>query len=320
MNRLTVVACLVGTACAADPALEPGDCPGTPTDVALDPVAPYHNGLVLLTFESGIAPGYVDVQRHSPSRSVWEPNYGTLGERDDGTFVMQLRPQTSPSDANGEFRARVRSRLDGCPASGWAESDPITLGDPMTGTTWIAELGPSDFFSQISASSSGPATSTGPYRISSSSPLKHTLRFAANGAFTETIDFTIQSATTTDVYHDCHFVLAYEGRWQGDDNYDGRIAIYERRFMALTGSTCANPPIADLRLTDSRLDDTINYASNIDYSRLLEMPAGKPRWGMSLLSNAFGTVLASLEDQMGADTASLSGYINVFDTRYEKQP
>ncbi|MFN0248344.1 MAG: hypothetical protein ACKV2T_15745 [Kofleriaceae bacterium] len=319
MNRLIVVACLAGAACAADPALEPGDCPGTPTRVALDPVAPFHNGLVLVTFESGITPGYVEVQRYSPTRGVWEPTYGTLGERDDGTFVMQLRPMTSASDANSEFRVRVRARLDGCPASGWGESDPIMLADPTSGTTWVADLGPADFFSQISASSSGPGTTTGPYRIASSS-LKHTLRFAVAGAFSETVDFTIQSATSTDVYHDCHFVLTYEGRWVADEDYSGRVAIYERRFMSLTGSTCVNPPLGDLRLTDSRLEDTVTFGSNIDYSRLLETPAGRPRWALSLISNAFGTILASLDDQTGQDTASLSGYLNVFDPRYEKQP
>jgi len=323
MNRtVRVVAWLVIIGGCTDVALEAGDCPGTPTDVALEPIAPVYAGLLDVTFQSSTAPQGAELQRYSPSRSVWESTYGSLGQRDDGTFVIQLRPQTTATDATAEFKVRVRSTLQGCPPSGWGESDPITLTDPVEGTTWIAELGRTDFTSQLNASSSGTGTSTGPYRLSSTSPLKHTMRFAANGALSEVIDFTIESGTTGDVYNNCHFVLAYEGSWVGDYDYETRVALYGRHFVSLAGSTCTSPPLGDLGLTaDTRLGDDVLAVSNIDYTGLLEVPAGKASWQVyGFLQNSFATILSSLDDQTGTDAASISGYINVFDPTYEKQP
>jgi len=98
------------------------------------------------------------------------------------------------------------------------------------------------------------------------------------------------------------------------------VAIYGRKFVSLTGSSCTNPPIADFHLADTQLDDNVFAVSNIDYTRLLEVPAGHASWQLySYLQNTFSTVLSTLTDQTGPDTASISGYINVLDPSYDKQ-
>ena len=317
---ITCLALTIG--CGGSEALEAGDCPGTPRNVAIDPVAPFNYGLVSLTFESDTAPGSVELQRHSTARAEWEQTYGALGQEDDGTFVVQVRPQLSESDADEDFKLRVRSTLLGCPPSAWAESDGVSLGDPVTGTTWVGTFGPGTQTSQISVSvNSGAGSAIGPYRLSTASPLRHTFTFAAGGVFSETFELTIQSATSGDLYNGCHFKLAYQGGWISTRSDDSRVALFDRRFMSMAGSTCASPPVSDVQLTPSDvLSDEVLSSSNIDYSRLRDSPAGRAEWqNYSLLQQGFSQIVPSLSDFTGADTASLSGYINVFDARYVKQ-
>lgn len=310
----------LGVGCSGSEALEAGDCPATPRNVTLEPVAPFLNGLLALEFQSDETPGSVELQRYSASRSLWEQTYGSLGQKDDGTFVVQVRPQLGESDADGEFKLRVRSTLQGCPPSGWAESDGVSLGDPVADTTWVGTFGPGTLFSQINvAVNSGLGTATGPYRLSTTSPMRHTLTFAAGGALNETFELAIESGTAGDVYAGCQFKLTYQGNWITTYSNDSRVTVYNRRFVSRAGSTCANPPLADLTSSAGLQDDVLS-STNIDYSRLLETPVGPAAWqSYSLLQQTFSSAVSSLDDQTGADTASLSGYANVFDPIYLKQ-
>jgi hypothetical protein len=324
MYRMIVCAIGMLAGCSESEALEAGDCPSAPTHLAIDPVAPFSNGLVLLEFQSNNAPGSVEVQHHSPSRDLWEPQYGPLGQKDDGTFVVQVRPQLSATDANAgsDFKLRARSLLDGCPPSDWAETEAVPIGDPITTTTWVEELGPTDLSSQINAAvTSGTGTSIGPYRISTTPPVRHTITFAAAGVLSESFDIEIQSATAGDVYGGCHFKIAIEGSWAIGYDYDERIAVYGRHITSLAGSTCANPAVSELRLTPPpSLSDDFLYPSNIDYSRLLEEPVGPATWrNVGLVQQSFSTILSSLEDQMGPNTAALSGYLSVLSSQYRRQ-
>ena len=308
--------------CGSGEALEAGDCPGKPRNVSLDPVAPVFQGLLALEFESDNAPGAVEIERYSAARAVWEQTYGPLGQKDDGKFVVQVRPQLSESDSGQPFRLRVRSTLQGCPPSPWAESDGVSLGDPVTGTTWVGTFGPGTLTSRIYVSvNSGVGIATGPYRLSTTSPIRHTITFAAGGVFNETLELAIESATAGDLYSGCRFKLAYRGAWLSTRGGDNRVAVFDRHLMTFAGSTCASPPLSDLRLTPSDvLPDDVLSPSNVDYSRLRESPAGPAEWqNYSLVQQAFAPVLTSLADQTGPDTASVAGYVNVFDASYRKQ-
>jgi hypothetical protein len=320
MKPVVMVVVVLLSACADD-ALEAGDCPSTPTGLAIDAVAPFYSGLVTLTFESSTPPGSVELQQYSASRGFWMQTYASLGQKDDGAYLLQVRPQSYGADNDTELKLRIRSTLQGCPPSGWAESDSVTLGDPIEGTTWIGEFGRTDLSSQLSASASGGGTANQQYSVAPTPPLKHTLTFGPGGVYSEQVDFTIQSPASGGVYNGCRFVLAYEGTWFGDYDNDTRIAVFDRRFKSLTGSTCANPAITELQPSSmDRLDDFTLSASNIDYSRLLETTPGTARWtNYNTLQNSFSSMLSILEDQTGPDTSSISGYLNLFDPTYQKQ-
>lgn len=320
--KLGCIGLLALTVGCSDEALEAGDCPGTPRNVTLDPVAPFYNGLLTLEFESDNTPGSVELQHYSAALSVWEPSYGVLGQKDNGTFVVQVRPQLSKSDADNDFKVRVRSNLLGCPPSSWAESDAVSLGDPVAGTTWVGTFGPGTITAQINVSvSSGSGTANGPYRLSMTSPLKHTITFAAGGVLDETFELAFDSSTAGDLYSGCRFKLAYKGTWLATDTDDNRVAVFDRRFTSMAGSACVNPPLAELQVPPGfAISDDVLSPSGIDYSPLRESPAGRAEWQIySLIQQAFPQILLELDDQSGPDMASISGYLNAFDARYLKQ-
>ena len=308
--------------CTGSEALESGDCPGTPRAVTLDPVAPVFNGLLVVEFQSDAAPSGVDVQRHSAARGLWEQSYGPLGQKDDGTYTVQVRPQVAEADADDPIKIRVRSTLLGCPPSSWAETDGVTLGDPVTGTTWIGTFGPGTVTAQLNVSVlSGAGTSVGPYRIATTPPLRQTVTFGAGGVFDETLEVGFESATPGDVYNGCRFKLAYRGTWVATYGDDSRVAVFGRRFVSLAGSTCTNPPIADIApALAGTLSDDVLSTSSIDYTGLLENPRAAPEWqAYNLLAQTFQSAISALSDHTGPDMTSIDGYVSVFRPTYVKQ-
>jgi len=349
MNRLhrCLICCalgaylgLSGAACAPAP-LSRSDCPGAPQDLALHPVAPFWGGLVTLEYKvpSGSF-DYPDIEIFDPSLGAWVGvmggglnAMGALGvgyglpagelERDDGTIIVAVFPAATEQNRDLERKLRVRSRLDGCPASDWTESEGFKLSDPLVGTTWRATLEPGAFSGTIAFSPTGTSQKTyhGPYRFDDAAPPFHEIRFKADRTTEETIAFALKSDTPGDPYGGCTFQLHFVGRYE---EHPGRNAGWSEQLIIVdrvpsasptAGSTCADPALAAVDIGSPSFTGRLGIANGplwVDYTGLLTSPPG-PVVGnnFSGVSEAIVEALSFIGVSQGQDTnyVSVNGYV-----------
>ncbi len=310
------------------PGITGKNCPLTPTGLNLVNVAPVWNGLVVLEANvPGGAPNSFDVQVLDPGSNQWVQSYAPLRQKIDGTYVVLLSPAITEASKGKAFKARIRSRLDGCPPSGWAESATFTLTDPIAGTTWVATI-PSGLVNQsFFVNHTGTGTTVGPYVLSDAGVV-HTMTFNADGSYAETMSYGIksQSSTPGDLYDGCAIQLSFVGTWTlRTDGGTPTVLVSTRKpkpGAATTGSTCTAPPISEWDISQAGSSIVVNNTAlylGIDYSPLLNDPPGKPSWSAGDLGNALTNTLGALSDQQGPNTSSVGGSLYPQNFRYLKQ-
>lgn len=311
------------------PGITAKDCPSAPSNLSIVKVAPVWNGLIVIE---------ASVERGTPESfewQIWDPALGEFrqfyaggtAQKPDGRFVFSVSPSVRESTKTAELKVRTRTRLTGCPPSAWAESPGFTLGDPITGTTWRLDLGPSQLSGNIYVNHSGPAvvTSTGPYSFQDQ-PSSHTIAFNADGSFAETYQFTITSKTVGDLYKDCTFQLSFVGKWQLRwVNDSPSILITERKpktGAATTGSTCSAPALTELAINQPTAAfeiPSMNTGLGIDYTLLRTNPPGKATWSANFGTGFNGTIFDAIADTVGADTSNANGNAYPQYALYERQ-
>lgn len=311
------------------PGITGKNCPLTPTNVNIVNVAPVWNGLIVIeaAVPAGGVPSSFDLQVLDPGMNQWVQSYGQMRQKVDGTYTLAFSPSITDASKTKAFKARIRSRLDGCPPSGWTESGTFTLADPISGSTWVANIPPGLVNANIYVNHSGTGTSTGPYALTDAGVV-HSMTFNADGSYGETFTYGIksQSATPGDLYDACQVQLAFVGTWTlRTDGGTPTVILGSRKpkpGAATTGSTCTSPPVAEWDIAQTtptiRLNNTALYLG-IDYSQLLNDPPGKPVWSTGDLGNALTTAMAALNDNQGPNTASVSGSLYPQNFRYTKQ-
>ncbi len=324
---LSTAALLLPLVACGDDALTRDDCPGKPEKIALRTVAPFWNGLVALSFTSTGkgSPTFTDVQLFDPALGAYGQTGGSVTQKEDGTFLAQISTPVRQENKDLAFKVRVRSALDGCAPSDWAESPTFKLGDPISSTTWKADLSLAELAGNIDVSYFGPlGTAVGPYSFAPSG-VQHAITFAADGTFTETLDLGIVSEHAGDLYSGCHFQLHAGGRWAiVFPNYGMSLVLADRKLAAnpLEGSSCGNPSPASLMI--NQIDATTGLLPstpglNIDYSGLLYSPPGKVKWQDSLMIGALASALSELGFSNTSGSATVTASLSTYLGHYEKQ-
>lgn len=332
MRRVLASLAILGSltalgAASCGEALTPADCPGTPTDLKLDAVAPFWGGIVTLDFDvpDGV-PGSVEIARYNADLDVWEPSYGSPSQRPDDTYVSIVTVNVGERDRDLDQKLRVRALLDGCPPSEWAESETFKVSDPLSGTTWKAELDPPNS-GALSVFGSGPGATTyeGPFAIDLSSEVSHTIAFGTDGSAQEEFKFKIKSQTAGDGFDGCTFDLHVASRFEVE--FDGGLSVRlkDRRFASnpSEGSSCSSPPLTSMQFANPASKIELPTSSTgfygFDYTGLLSKTPGPAAWSTSAFADAFSTVVQSLEVAANGASVQVTPNFNIYQARYEKQ-
>jgi hypothetical protein len=313
-------------ACGTDAALTPADCPGAATSVTVNAVAPYWGGLVELSYKvPGGVPSDTDLAIYDPALKLWTPTYASnADQRDDGTFVSLVTVfNVTRFNSDMPRKLRVRSRLDGCPASAWAESKTFTLGDPLAGTTWVATFESGDLSGNVSVAQEGPPPPSfvGPYGLDDTQTWSHSIRFGTDGTFQEEVKLGIKSHFQGDGYNGCTFDVHLIGDYTVvPDQTAVFLSNRQRAADPGAGSVCGAPAVTDTFLYKSNpptmIPSTQISINSIDYSGLVASPPGKVIWNESGLTQTFNAVLPLLST--GISGVSGSVYTS-HSPAYEKQ-
>jgi hypothetical protein len=329
MKHASVALLLVGACTAGDAGIGKSDCPGTPKLVSVAQTAPFWQGLTRVTFSvPGGAPSAIQVETFNPGLGTWSGytnNYNSFLEQTDaGDYIAEASISPNDSDKDGSFKVRVRATLAGCPLTGWATTDAFTVSDPYKDTTWTAHTDLGNLYAYFNISpTQGVGTNLGPYTLAAEG-VTHTLAFHGDGTLDQTWSFGVNSGHGGDLYAGCKFAIHYVGRWQTTFQPYYRVLIsgLVPAVSPLAGSTCANPALANLALAQpgalAPLPPSVIYP-NIDYTRLLYTPPGKPQWADSGQFNYLAQVANGLSAVTG-DQAQFQGQFSLYNQlSYEKQ-
>jgi hypothetical protein len=320
------VALLAAAGCeAAIPGVTAEDCPGAPTDVALEPVAPFYGGLVLVRLRvPGGAPDGIDVQQFDPSLGLWATGgFAPLREHPDGGFVVFVRPQVEEDTRDADQRVRLRTRLSGCAPSAWVETTSFKLGDPLRDTVWVAQI-PADQVSGNFNINVEPPRDVGTHRVAPNSVFEHRLAFGGDGKLTQSFAFTLSSTVPASPYHGCQIKLTYESPWRLETR-EGLEVIVGQAAPSPTvtmGSTCPGAPPSQWSISQPGVNLGLppsRSGVNVDYEPLARTPAGKPFLGAGQFAGAASDILGHISDVVGPETANVNGFLNLFSARYSKQ-
>jgi hypothetical protein len=334
LNRILVaasslLASIVG--CADSPGTTKDDCAQSPQQLTIDPLAPFWGGLTRLNFKvPGSPPDSVQTQVFNSVAGVWEDSFMPLQQRDDGDFSVLTFWNVTSETKDATFKIRLRSKLDGCPASSWAVSEPIKLSNPLTDTAWATtiplELSSTAFRADVVAAGMIPGTTVGPYSYASQG-IVHAMQFNAPDIVEETWSFKVNSAIAGDLYDNCSFVIRYIGKWrfvsENSSNLQLLISDLKPAPDALAGSVCANPPVGEMAAAQpgypGRQPNTQPMV-DIDYARLQYSPPGNARWVEDREISRLASIIAeSIVDVVGPDTAQPMARFNTPAISYDKK-
>jgi hypothetical protein len=334
-HRLTIVAAcaIVGSVsgCADAPGTTKGDCSQVPQQLTIDLLAPFWGGLTRLNFSvQGPPPDSVQTQVFNSVAGAWEDSLMPLQQRDDGSYSVSTLWSVTSETKDATFKIRLRSKLDGCPASDWAVSDPIKLSNPLTDTAWATtiplELSGTAFRADVVATGMVPATTVGPYSYAPQG-IGHTMHFSAPDIIEETWSFKVNSATAGDLYDNCSFVIRYIGKWRFVSENSGNLQILVSELRpapnALVGSVCTNPPVSEMaaaQLGYPGQQPNTQPMVRIDYTRLQYSPPGNARWVEDREISRLASIIAeSIVDVVGPDTAQPLARFNTPTIFYDKK-
>jgi hypothetical protein len=320
---------MAGACASPDPGIVKNDCPGTPKIVSLDQVAPFWDGLERVHFTvPGGTPNQIQLETFNPAVGTWTGFPTTnLEQADDDSYVASASITPTEDTKGASFKLRVRALLDNCPASDWATTDGLTVGDPLTDTVWKGHVDAGDFsaFFQPSVVGAGTGTTTGPYSLVAGG-VDHTMQFHASGVIDEIWGFGVTSAHAGDAYAGCKFQIHYTGQWRWSFTPFFRLVItgLAPAPTPLAGSTCTSPPIADLAINQPGFVSNLQPGQvffNVDYSALTHTPVGQVTWQdnqqINLLSQS--SLSLGLSDVVGVDMFSVQASIFVNNVFYVKQ-
>jgi hypothetical protein len=307
------------------PGVTRDDCPSAPTNVKLIQVAPVWGGLINIeaTVAKGV-PDNLELQVFNPSLARWTQSYGPFAQKLDGTYVVSTNP--FPYDtSNKPLKMRIRSRLQGCAPSPWVETEPFTLSNPLTGTTWRTTVQPGELNGTPFVNLNGMGQARGPYTLSDS--ISHVIAFAADGNLTEVIAFSVASQFPGDLYNGCKIQMTFTGKWELTlENSRMILRVTARKPRATNpteGSICAAPEPAQWQISlpgnNVQLPAFTQAYPQFNYERLQSAPPGK-----ATLQGQFGTAfqqaLNFASDNAEPNFATINGqfYSNSGNFSYER--
>src|SRR5262249_52129595 len=144
------------------------------------------------------------------------------GQRDDGSYFLAISPQFSDANKELERKVRIRPSQQGCPDAEWTESEGVTFGDPLSGTSWSADIPGALFNQQLNLNRVG--VDPIPPEPLSFDDVSLAVDFGEKGAFSETLTVSISTAKGVP-YDGCTVSLTFEGSYELvlRDQYGGQM-------------------------------------------------------------------------------------------------
>jgi len=312
------------------PGLTAGQCPGVPSSAALNAVAPFWNGLYTMSAKvPGGAPDNLEVSVLDATQDAWQEVGQGTWQNADGTYVVQFQPRITDQNKGSEFKVRVRSRLQGCAPSGWADAGSFTPTDPFSDTVWVGNWDAAQLSGALTVNRTDltGASALTPSAPSIDGAVTHTVSFNADGTLAEDFALSLASAEKSDPFAGCTLNVHYTGTWSWQLRGANMNIILSARVPAdhaLKGSDCAFPAPGELLLADPKQNASLVLppsllTPNVDYSGLLSTPPAPVVLDNSQLPADLAVMLSELSYASATESGSVNGYISPVLGIYDKQ-
>jgi hypothetical protein len=310
-----------GGAAAEDlpaPALRAEDCATGTSKLELSQPegADVWGGLVVVEFEvEGAKTRNFDIQIFDPALDAWLNSYvelGSSGQRDDGTYFLAVRPAYSEANKDEELKLRVRPTQDGCPNAEWTESEGFTARNPISGTSWHAEI-PSEFLNaNIDVLRTGSEGVIGSGRVGFGDATLD-VEIADTGELTQRVTIPLQAAAG-EPFEDCTLSLTFRGTYELLLRSYGSMTLVmsPAELISTDGTLCAFPTVEELAPSAEDLSVPLPQSSqsvSIDYQPTLYVEPGAPVWQYGF-GQIFGILPQYLSYSTGEETGSASGSVS----------
>lgn len=309
-----------GASDSPEPALTRDDCATKTSELRLSQPAGANvwGGLVVAEFEvEGAKTRDFAMQLYDPALQAWintYADYNGIGQREDGTYFVAVRPTYNEANRNEELRLRIRPMQEGCPNGEWTESEPFVAGDPVASTSWNAEI-PGTMFNggidvQRSQIMGEPMQQSMRVQLTSA-----TLRveFGKKGEVSETVTAELETEEGLP-FDGCTLSLTFSGTYELLMRAYGGIMLVmsEQTLTSTEGSSCTLPSVEELALSGDMFDlplSAFSQSVNVDYQPTLWAKPGAPVW-----QGGFGHVFEVLPQYLGYTTETelgvSSGYVS----------
>jgi hypothetical protein len=302
------------------PALVRDDCASKTSELRLSQPegANVWGGLVLAEFDvEGGKTRNFDIQVFDPSLQAWinsYADYNGIGQREDGTYFIAVRPTYNESNKNEELRLRIRPWQEGCPNGEWTESEPFVAGDPVASTSWTAEV-PGTLLSgsiDVQRTSVPGGEVQPPVRVELASA-KLRVELGKKGAISETVTAELRAEEGAP-FDGCTLSLTFSGSYELlMRSYGGiTLAISEQTLTSTEGTSCTLPSVEELALSDEAFDlplSAFSQSVNIDYQPTLWADPAAPFWQSAFL-HVFEVLPQYLGYTTDTETGVSSGYVS----------
>ncbi len=314
------------------PALGPEDCATVTSKIKLTQPAgaAVWGGLVVLDFTvEGAKVDSFDIQAFDPSLAAWTNNYlntQTVGQRDDGSYVIAVTPYFSDVNKDKELKLRVRPTQSGCPDADWTETTAFTAGDPLVGTQWKAEIPGTGFTGQLNVQRTAIPNDMAlpPSRLTLGSVTLE-VDFGKKGELTEVLTVPLSSKKDAP-YDGCTLSLTFSGTYEVSlrQGYGGvSVAFSEQTLTSVEGTTCKFPAVNDLAISAKDFDMTLNayiqQGISINYLPTAYAEPGVPTWQNSQFGQLFQQLSQFLPYTTANESGNVDGYLYPQDVMLTRQ-
>jgi len=316
---------------AFPPALGPEDCLASTSEITISQPegGEVWGGLIILEFE--VEGGKVDsfeIQAWDAATEVWRSGnvYAQYsGQREDGSYLMAVAPELNDANKDEEIRLRIRPSQAGCPDGDWTETEAVTQGDPLIGTSWSGEV--SDLF--LNANLYIERTPVVVEEVPSTSELhfadavSFSVDFGADGVLSQAFTVPLASAEG-EPYDGCTLTFMFEGQYEVyfRRGYNGLVvAVSERELTSIEGDGCAFPTVEEMAISGEDVLMTLDgYVENvsINYLPLLHAEPGAPVWSNNSFGRFFDVLPQALRYSTDAESGYANGYVYTSDFQMER--
>jgi hypothetical protein len=308
-----------GASDSPEPALTRDDCASKTSEIRLSQPdgANVWGGLVMAEFEvEGAKTRDFGIQIFDPSLQAWVnayADYNGIGQREDGTYFLAVRPTYNDANKDEELRLRIRPAQDGCPNGEWTESEPFVAGNPVVSTSWNAEISGTMLNGGIDLVRT-PISADPPQSMHvkvSSATLR--VEFGKKNEVSETLTAELEAEEGMP-FDGCTLSLTFSGTYDLLLRQYGSItlAVSEQKLTSSEGSSCTLPSVEELALSDEMFDLPLSAFSqqvNIDYQPTLWAEPGAPFW-----QSGFARIFDVLPQYLGylteTERGTSSGYVS----------